>query len=166
MTRKLASVQYVHDIYPIEGADHVEAIGVLGWKCVAKKGEFKVGDWCVYFEIDSFLPIDDRFEFLRASSFKNSDLLGEGFRLKTQRFREPGSLSAAHFVRIRTVSHRRSGRLPPFPRSPLPPALHTGRPPRWPWSRLRSRRSGNYGDPSDRNRSTCCCTAAASAVYR
>lgn len=87
MARKLASVQYVHDIYPIEGADHVEAIGVLGWKCVAKKGEFEVGDWCVYFEIDSFLPIDDRFEFLRASSFKNSDLLGEGFRLKTQRFR-------------------------------------------------------------------------------
>ena len=87
MSRKLASVQYVHDIWPIEGADRVEAIGVLGWKCVAKKGEFKVGDWCVYFEIDAFLPIDDRFEFLRSTSYKNSDLLGEGFRLKTQRFR-------------------------------------------------------------------------------
>ena len=87
MARKLASVQYVHDVWPIEGADRVEAIGVLGWKCVAKKGEFKVGDWCVYFEIDSFLPVDERFEFLRATSYKNSDLLGEGFRLKTQRFR-------------------------------------------------------------------------------
>lgn len=87
MARKLASIQYVHDIWPIEGADRVEAVGVLGWKCVAKKGEFHVGDWCVYFEIDSFLPIDERFEFLRASSYKNSDLLGEGFRLKTQRFR-------------------------------------------------------------------------------
>ena len=87
MARKLASVQYVHDVWPIEGADRVEAIGVLGWKCVSKKGEFEVGDWCVYFEIDSFLPIDERFEFLRASSYKNSDLLGEGFRLKTQRFR-------------------------------------------------------------------------------
>lgn len=87
MARKLASIQYVHDIWPIEGADRVEAIGVLGWKCVAKKGGFHVGDWCVYFEIDSFLPIDERFEFLRAPSYKNSDLLGEGFRLKTQRFR-------------------------------------------------------------------------------
>ena len=87
MARKLASIQYVHDVLPIEGADRVEAIGVLGWTCVAKKGEFKVGDWCVYFEIDSFLPIDERFEFLRPSSYKNSDLLGEGFRLKTQRFR-------------------------------------------------------------------------------
>ena len=87
MARKLASIQYVHDIWPIEGADRVEAIGVLGWKCVAKKGEFAIGDWCVYFEVDSFLPIDEHFEFLRATSYKNSDLLGEGFRLKTQRFR-------------------------------------------------------------------------------
>lgn len=86
MARKLASVQYVHDIWPIEGADMVEAIGVLGWKCVAKKGEFSVGSWCVYFEIDAFLPIDERFEFLRSTSYKKSDLLGEGFRLKTKRF--------------------------------------------------------------------------------
>ena len=49
MARKLASVQYVHDIWPIEGADRIECIGVLGWRCVAKKGEFMVGDPCVYF---------------------------------------------------------------------------------------------------------------------
>lgn len=85
--RKLASVQYVHDVDAIEGADRIEVIGVLGWKCVAKKGEFRVGDSCVYFEIDSFLPIDDRFEFLRAASYKKSELMGEGFRLKTQRFK-------------------------------------------------------------------------------
>ena len=91
MARKLASVQYVHDIWPIEGADRIVAIGVLGWRCVAKKGEFEVGDLCVYFEIDSFLPVEERFEFLRASCFKKSDLLGEGFRLRTQRFR--GQLS-------------------------------------------------------------------------
>lgn len=87
MSRKLASVQYVHDIWPIEGADKIECVGVLGWKCVAKKGEFKVGDQCVYFEIDSFLPVRPEFEFLRSSSYKNSELLGEGFRLKTQKFR-------------------------------------------------------------------------------
>lgn len=39
MARKLVSVQYVHDVWSIEGADRVEAIGVLGWRCVAKKGE-------------------------------------------------------------------------------------------------------------------------------
>ncbi len=85
--RKLASVQYVHGVSPIEGADRIELVRVLGWQCVAKKGEFKVGDLAVYFEIDSFLPVVPEFEFLRPGSFKNSELLGEGFRLKTQRFR-------------------------------------------------------------------------------
>lgn len=33
------------------------------------------------------LPIAPQFEFLRPGSYKNSDLLGEGFRLKTQKFR-------------------------------------------------------------------------------
>ena len=87
MARKLASVQYVHDIWPIEGADRIECIGVLGWRCVAKKGEFKVGDLCVYFEIDSFLPMDERFAFLGPTSLKHNDLLGDGYRLCTQRFR-------------------------------------------------------------------------------
>lgn len=87
MARKLASVQYVHDIWPIDGADKIECVGVLGWKCVAKKGEFSVGDLCVYFEIDSFLPIRPEFEFLRSGCYKNNELLGEGFKLRTQRFR-------------------------------------------------------------------------------
>lgn len=42
--RKLASVQYVHDITPIEGADKIECVHVLGWQCVANKGQFKIGD--------------------------------------------------------------------------------------------------------------------------
>lgn len=85
--RKLASIQYIHDITPIEGADRIECIHVLGWQCVAPKGQFKVGDLCVYMEVDSFLPICDMFEFLRPSSYKKNDIVGEGFRLKTQTFR-------------------------------------------------------------------------------
>ena len=85
--RKLASVQKINAIEPIEGADFIELVHVLGWQCVAKKGEFKVGDYCIYFEIDSFLPIDERFEFLRKSSFRNSELLGEGFRVKTMKMK-------------------------------------------------------------------------------
>lgn len=85
--RKLASVQYVHHISPIEGADRIECIHVLGWQCVANKGQFQVGEKCVYMEEDSFLPICEQFEFLRGSSYKRSELLGEGFRLKTLKFR-------------------------------------------------------------------------------
>lgn len=85
--RKLASVQYVHHITPIEGADRIECVHVLGWQCVANKGQFRVGDSCVYMEVDSFLPICEQFEFLRGSSYKKNEILGEGFRLKTQKFR-------------------------------------------------------------------------------
>ena len=85
--RKLASVQYIHHITPIEGAERIECVHVLGWQCVASKGQFHVGENCVYMEVDSFLPICEQFEFLRKSSYKNSELLGEGFRLKTLSFR-------------------------------------------------------------------------------
>lgn len=91
MPRKLASVQIIHDIMPIEGADKIELVKVLGWQCVAKKGEFKKGDKCVYFEIDSFLPVKPEFEFLRSSSYKKTDIMGEGFKLKTAKMR--GELS-------------------------------------------------------------------------
>jgi len=85
--RKLASVQRVYKIDPIEGADRIELAHVLGWQCVVNKGTFEPMDLGVYFEIDSYLPIRDEFEFLRASSYKNTNIMGEGFRLRTQRFR-------------------------------------------------------------------------------
>ena len=86
MERKLASIQRVREIVPIEGADAIEIAVINSWRVVTKKNEFKAGDLCVYFEIDSFLPIEEEFEFLRKSSFKK---MGdqEGFRLKTIKLR-------------------------------------------------------------------------------
>ena len=83
--RKLASLQIVKDVRPIPGADKIEAVGVLGWQCVAQKGEFQEGDACVYFEIDSLLPEEPRYEFLRQSSFKPD--LGR-YKLRTVRLRK------------------------------------------------------------------------------
>ncbi len=85
--RKLASVQVIYKIEPIEGADRIELAHVLGWQCVVNKGQFNPGDLGVYFEIDSFLPVKPEFEFLRSSSYKESELMGQGFRLRTQKFR-------------------------------------------------------------------------------
>lgn len=85
--RKLASIQSVWKIEPIDGADRIELAHVLGWQCVVNKGQFKPMDVGIYFEIDSFLPIRPEFEFLRASSYRNTDIMGEGFRLRTMRFR-------------------------------------------------------------------------------
>ena len=97
MSRKLASIQQIISIEPIEGADRIELAHVLGWQCVVNKGQFQPGDLGVYFEIDSFLPIRPEFEFLRASSYRKTDLMGEGFKLRTQKFRGQISL-ATDFV--------------------------------------------------------------------
>jgi RNA ligase (TIGR02306 family) len=85
--RKLASVRTISEIKPIEGADLIEVVKVDNWKVVAQKGEFKVGDKVVYFEIDSFLPIREEFEFLRKSSYRKLADESEGFRLRTIRLR-------------------------------------------------------------------------------
>lgn len=63
--RKLASIQKIKSLESIEGADAIEKAQVLGWQLVVKKGEFKVGDFCVYCEIDSLLPDKPEFAFLK-----------------------------------------------------------------------------------------------------
>lgn len=68
--RKLAHIERIGWVKPIEGADNIELVGVLGWQCIAKKGEFQKGDPCVYIEIDSKVPETEAFEFLRAKNFK------------------------------------------------------------------------------------------------
>lgn len=83
MERKLASVQRIREIRPIEGADAIELAIINSWQVVvAKNVGHKVGDLVVYCEIDSYLPIESEFEFLRKSSYKK---MGdqEGFRLRT-----------------------------------------------------------------------------------
>ena len=86
-TRKLASVRRISAINPIPGADAIEVATVGGWKVVVKKGEYRVGDLAVYYEIDSFLPERPEFEFLRKSSFKKDHTGRGGFRLRTIKLR-------------------------------------------------------------------------------
>ena len=54
--RKLATIRRISELLPIDGADLIEVAKVDDWKVVVKKGEFVPGSYCVYFEIDSFLP--------------------------------------------------------------------------------------------------------------
>jgi RNA ligase (TIGR02306 family) len=86
--RKLATIQKIKEIVPIEGADAIELAVVNGWKVVvAKNVGHKEGDLVIYCEIDSFLPIKEEFEFLRKSSYKKMSDGTEGFRLKTIKLR-------------------------------------------------------------------------------
>ncbi len=102
MERKLASIRLIKAIEPIMDADLIECVSVDGWKLVAKKGEFQVGDLCVYFEIDSFLPVLPVFEFLRKSCYRK---MGEqeGFRLKTIKLK--GQISQGLALPLAILTH-------------------------------------------------------------
>lgn len=93
MQRKLVTLQQIKAVSPIPDADAIETVSFehIGWQCVAKKGEFKPGDKCVYFEIDSFLPVEEKYEFLRASSFRTMYTGQDGFKLRSLTMR--GQLS-------------------------------------------------------------------------
>lgn len=67
-----------------------------GWKIVIRKDEhLQPGDKVMYFEIDSYLPIEPRYEFLRSYSYKELEFKDgnpegyreEGFRLKTKKLK-------------------------------------------------------------------------------
>lgn len=98
MERKLVSIQTVEDIRPIAGADQIVAARVMGWNVVVKKDEFRPGDPCVFFEIDSVLPQSQPWaEFLRP----------HGFRVKTLKLR--GVLSQGLALPVSILG----GELPP-----------------------------------------------------
>jgi RNA ligase (TIGR02306 family) len=73
MERKLASIRRITNIQPIvftnkdgveETAESIVRAQIDGWNIVTQKSNFKDGDLCVYFEIDSILPRQPWSEFL------------------------------------------------------------------------------------------------------
>lgn len=68
--RELAYVVKIDGISPITGADRVELAHVGGWRIMVKKGQFQVGDYAIYFEIDSKVPEKEPFMFLESKHFK------------------------------------------------------------------------------------------------
>lgn len=100
MERSLAHIEKIAWIKPIEGADNIELVGVLGWVCIAKKNEFKVGDKCVYIEIDSLVnEKDERFKFLESKHYKiktmklgKFNVISQGLALPVDEFPEISGL--------------------------------------------------------------------------
>ena len=104
--RKMATIQEVSKVYPIPGADKIEAVDVLGWTVVSEKGIHSVGDKVVFYEIDSWLSADDP----RYDSFKERfSTWGEktGMRLRTIKLRKQISqgliMSLKHFPEIKNA---------------------------------------------------------------
>ena len=84
--RKLASIRRIDELNPIEGADAIECATVGGWKVVAQKGLYNVGDLVVYFEIDSWI------------SYELAPFLSKG--------KEPREFEGVKGERLRTIKLR------------------------------------------------------------
>ena len=79
--RKLATIEEILDIQPIENADAIEVATIKGWQVVVQKNSFKIGEKVVYFEIDSLIPNTSVTDFL----MKNPD--DKQARLRTIKLR-------------------------------------------------------------------------------
>ena len=80
-TRKLASIRRIKSLQPIKDKDRIVLAIIDGWSVIVKKDEFVEGDLCVFFEIDSFLPMEDRYSFLKQTTHNGKP----GYRLKTMK---------------------------------------------------------------------------------
>ena len=89
--RALAHIEKVVSIYGIDGADKVEMCQVLDYHVVVGKGEFKVGEFVVYIEVDSILPdglplsLQSELDILKKSLKKAT---GENIAIITQKISE------------------------------------------------------------------------------
>lgn len=81
--RKLVTIRKIGKKYPIKEKDRIELCAVDGWTVITKKDEFQEGDYCVFFEIDSFLPLEDKYSFLE--KYKRTNQGKEGYRIKTMK---------------------------------------------------------------------------------
>lgn len=86
ITRALASIRSIDSIIKHPNADTLDLLKIGGWQVVSKHGNFKEGDLCVFFEIDSFVPVTGIFSFLEKSKITYKGK--EGARIKTIRLRK------------------------------------------------------------------------------
>ena len=99
--RELAYVVLIDGIEPIPDYDRVEHAIVGGWRVIVQKGQFKVGDPAIYFEIDSRVPSDKEcFAFLEKRHYKIKTLkmcktISQGLLMHASDF--GWSISGAYF---------------------------------------------------------------------
>lgn len=88
--RKMASVQKIAEIKPIEGADRIVAYRINGWWVVDSKDKYEVDDYVVFCEVDSWIP-HELATFLSKGKEPREFEGVKGERLRTARLR--GQLS-------------------------------------------------------------------------
>lgn len=100
--RKLATIRKIDAINPIPNADAIEVATVGGWNVVVKKNQFKVDEYALYLEIDSWVPTELA-PFLSKDRKEPREYMGvKGERLKTVRLR--GQISQGLLLPINDIS--------------------------------------------------------------
>lgn len=91
--RALASIAKIKSSVPVKNTDRLNVTRMegKGWNVITGRDEFQPGDLVVYFEIDSCLPIDERYEFLRERCLKNyregQEIIKQVFRIRSMKLR-------------------------------------------------------------------------------
>lgn len=97
MEKRLAHIEQIRDISPIYNKKGEEmrnkSATVLGWQCMIRPNEFKVGDLVVYIEVGSILPKKPEFEFLAKYDY----------RVKTQKYFKGSYISQGLILPLSTL---------------------------------------------------------------
>ncbi len=106
--RNLVSLREIKEVIELDGADNIIGIAIDGWKCVINKFPYPtIGDKGVYFEIDTFIPVEGKeecFNFL-SQSFKT--LLGiKGIKIKSKKFNKFNFISQGLFLPLSHFSEQ------------------------------------------------------------
>ena len=91
--RALASIAKIKSSVPVKDTDRLDVTRMegKGWNVITGRNEFKPGDLVVYFEIDSCLPIEPRYEFLKDRCLKNyregQEIVASFYRIRSMKLR-------------------------------------------------------------------------------
>jgi RNA ligase (TIGR02306 family) len=101
--RKMASIQVVNGVYPIEGADKICQYGIQGWRVVDQVGKYNVGDLVVFAEVDSFIPSTVAPFLTKPGHYPKTYQGVEGEKLRTIRLRR--ALSQGLLLPLSVLAH-------------------------------------------------------------
>jgi len=95
----LATVTTINSVRKVPDSDNLDVVTFTtnGWEVVMGRNSCKVGDRCVFFELDAWLPKEERYSILEGRS--NKALRGkEGYRIKSIKLR--GQISQGYAVAL------------------------------------------------------------------
>jgi len=102
MNEKLATIEKITDIQPIDGADFISSASILGYKSVIKKSDFKIGDMVIFIKPDTLVKRAEWNKFLWPKKDISPD--SEPIRIRCCKFKK--SISQGLIISINNLEQR------------------------------------------------------------